>query len=116
MRSHSSLYKPENAVIIAKYYSPGIFEQDLRNSVKSASIVEEFEGKLPLQSIAQVNFYVDPIFGKILWRQINGTCCFRVYLTTWLFCQWRKIEERTGRANMTFTNNILSISSSMQHY
>ena len=106
MQSHSLLYKPEKTVIIAKYYSPDIkFEQGLRNSIKCASIVDEFRGKLPLQSVLHVKFYVDPIFGKLLWRKINGTCCFCIHLTTWLFYQWRKIEERTGEANMKFTIN-----------
>ncbi|XP_078384295.1 uncharacterized protein LOC144666778 isoform X2 [Oculina patagonica] len=106
MRSHSSLYKPGKAVIIAKYYSPGIFEQDLRNSVKCASIVVECKEKLPLKSVAQVNFYVDPIFGNLLWRQINGTCCFCIHFTTWLFCQWRTIEERTEQLPCALDNVI----------
>lgn len=103
MHGNSLFNKPEKAVIIATYYSPDIiFEQVLKNSVKCASIVEKPGEKLPLRCvIVQVNFHVDPIFGKLLWRQINGTSCFCIHLTTWLFHQWKKIEERNGEASMT---------------
>ena len=87
--------KPRKAAIIAKYYSPDTtFEQRLRNTVKCASIVEEHGGKLHLQPEVQVKFNVDAIFGNLLWRQINKSCCFCIHLTAWLFLQWRKGEEK----------------------
>lgn len=84
--------KTRKAGIIAKYYSPDItFEQGLRNTVKCTSIVEKHGEKLPLE--VQVKFNVDAIFGSLLWRQINNSCCFCIHLTAWLFLQWKKAKE-----------------------
>ena len=101
MRNNSSFYKPKKAVIIAKYQGPDIaHEQVLKNNVKCASIVENRDGKLA-RFEAQVNLNVGPIFGKVLWHQISNSAYFCVHFTTWLFYQWRRIEERKGEGNST---------------
>ena len=93
MRRNCLSSKTRKAGIIAKYYSPDTtFEQGLRNTVKCASIVEKHGEKLPLK--VQVKFNVDAIFGSLLWRQINKSCCFCIHLTAWLFLQWRKGEGK----------------------
>ncbi|KAJ7337724.1 hypothetical protein OS493_007876 [Desmophyllum pertusum] len=102
MRNNSSFYKPKKAVIIAKYQGPDIaHEQVLKNNVKCASIVENRDGKLA-RFEAQVNLNVGPIFGKVLWHQISNSAYFCVHFTTWLFYQWRRIEERKDGLSCSF--------------
>ena len=101
MRSNFLLFKPEKAVIIAKYHSPGItYEQVRRDTAKCAAIVEIYPGKVA-PFTAQVCLNVDPIFGKILWHQISGDSKnFCVHLTSWLFHQWGRMKEKQGKRSI----------------
>lgn len=94
MLSNFLVYKPEKAVIIAKYHSPDIsYEHLCRDAVKCGAIVEVCQQRLRLFML-QVWLNVDPVFGRILWHQISISDNFCVHLTSWLFHQWRRVKEK----------------------
>lgn len=106
MQNNSLLYKPQKAVVITKYHNLDItYERFFTEAVKCATIVELCGGNIT-PFVAEVCFNVDPIFGKLLWCQINISDNFCAGLSSWLFHHWRRIEkcrgERTTMQNLSY--------------
>ena len=106
MQSNCLLYKPQKAVVITKYHNLDItYERLYTEAVKCTAIAELCNGNIS-PFVAEVCFNVDPIFGKILWYQINISDNFCAGLSSWLFHHWRRIEkcrgERTTMQNLSY--------------
>ena len=99
MQSNLLVHKTGKIGVIANYHNPDVNHEKISScTVRCGAIVEICREKLSPFTL-RTWFNVDPIFGKILWHQICVSDNFCVNLTSWLFHQWREVEESDGKGN-----------------
>ena len=86
-------------VVVAEFNCPSTtLELVYKRTIKCSAIVETL-GREPRNFglLLKANLSVHPVFGKLIWVQINQSHNFRVHLTAWLFEQWRLMAESGNR-------------------